>query len=152
MTKEGNGLLESIITIEEAKNSSDPFIFWVLKNADKDTKYLIGVNTTIHYISENPPERKIFNKTDTEKNVTYSYILELDKNKNVISGEWASNEHPNYIYTAKEEPATDQDKLILEFKGSPDYLKSIKEYIIKQSKQKLPLKAIVRFLIKRSIE
>ncbi len=139
-----------MITIEEAKQNLTNFLGLIIKNKAPEAVYLIGVKTTIYYIHEIEPERKDFSVPDDERDKTYSYVLELDVNRKILQGEWESNDHPNWIFTPTEEAATDEDKAIPLWLGSPDYLVAVNEYIMRQSRNKLPLKSIIRYLLQQA--
>ncbi len=46
--------------------------------------------------------------TNLIKDVTYKYTLELDKNDNIIGGEWISEDRPDFIWTMSEPKFTDE--------------------------------------------
>jgi hypothetical protein len=140
----------SIVTIDDARRNLTYFLSFLLKNKSSDSVYLIGVKTTMYYIGEIKPDHKNKYIPDDEKNKTFSYVLELDGDRNILQGEWISNDHPNWILTPKVDASTPEDDQIPMWLGSPDYLASIKEYIIRQSNNKIPLKAIIRYLIQNS--
>lgn len=65
------------------------------------TKYIVGVNMEVEYLSENSPTH---DETDSSENdervkVTYVYDLELDEAFNIIGGEWLQYAHPDFIWT-----------------------------------------------------
>jgi hypothetical protein len=150
ITNRTGTLDESQITTGQAKLYNIPFINFVLRNETEPTRYIVGVNTTVYYKFEINPNHEKFDTPDAEKKVSYTYILQLDENHNIIGGEWTTNAHPHYAYGAVEDYQTDNDKLAPVWLGSPEYLRDISGIIKKQSLMKLPLKAIYRLMIDRS--
>jgi len=142
---------ESMITIQEARRWNVPILNFMTSNmTDTTTKFLVGVNTTVYYKFEINPDHKKFDTPDHDKKVSYMYVLQLDANQNIIGGEWMVNEHPHYVYSAIEDYQTDEDKLVPSWYGSPEYLNDVKDIIKRQSRKKLPLKAIFRLLLDRA--
>jgi hypothetical protein len=152
LTNRTGTLDESLMTVGQAELYNNPFLKFVLRNKTESAKYIIGVNTTVYYVSENAPSRKKFDQPDSKKEVSYTYILVLDGNLKILEGEWSINKHVNYIYTASEDFSSDIDKKYPVWLGSPEYLDQIRESIKEQSRNKIPLKAIVRLLVQRSVD
>jgi Transglutaminase elicitor len=62
------------------------------------TAFQVYVRTKMYYISEiDMSWTSEFNKESIESE-TYEYILELDKDKNIIGGKWLSDHHPDFIW------------------------------------------------------
>lgn len=63
-----------------------------------ETKYIVGVYMDLTYVVEVEPSRQNVSKNPT-KTIRLIYDLELDKEYNVIGGEWYSNAHPDFLWT-----------------------------------------------------
>lgn len=61
---------------------------------NKDTKYIVGVRNTMHYLAWNRPDRKETDAPADDEIVdkTMLYDLELDADGNVIGGQWRTTE------------------------------------------------------------
>ena len=65
------------------------------KRRHENTRYIIGVKTTVHYMyyvwpEENRNTRFDSERDDTMKSRDYVYDLELDGNGNILGGEWGN--------------------------------------------------------------
>ncbi len=86
------------------------------------TVFQVYVETKMYYISEIPMSwTSEFNKESIEAEI-YEYILELDKDLNILGGKWLTEDHPDFIWK-RERP---------DFKG---YFKPL-EAIYKKSLEK----------------
>jgi hypothetical protein len=58
----------------------------------------VGISSTIQWVSEAYPSRNPRTKDAHQfiSSNTYSYLLELDNNGNIIGGEWKFNKHPTF--------------------------------------------------------
>ena len=62
--------------------------------------YVVGISMDVTYVVETSPTH---DETDAPENdatstASYMYDLELDKNMNIIGGEWYSNAHPDFLW------------------------------------------------------
>ncbi len=64
-------------------------------------QFVVGVRATVNYMVENTPtDREIDGPSDDSvTEVIYEYDLELDRNHDVIGGEWISDSHPDFLWT-----------------------------------------------------
>lgn len=89
-------------TVDEAvvsmrKFSNDKFKRYRSRNA----KFVVGIKMEVQYLVETMPSDKSFDKSayDAHNTAYYVYDLELDRNYNIIGGEWYSNKHPDFLWT-----------------------------------------------------
>jgi hypothetical protein len=70
------------------------------KFRSKDAAYVVGVEMEVQYIVETEPTHDETNsaRNDFVQSVTYMYDLELNKNKEIIGGEWYENKHPDFLW------------------------------------------------------
>lgn len=62
------------------------------------TAFQVYVKTKMYYISEIPMSwTSEFNKESISAEI-YEYILELDKDYNILGGKWLSEDHPDFIW------------------------------------------------------
>lgn len=92
--------------IERSEIQKDTF----KKYRTKNYKKIVGVKMTISYMSETAASPADFDDAayDHAEYVTYMYDLELDKDSNIVGGEWYNNAHPDFIWypkTNSESPA-----------------------------------------------
>jgi hypothetical protein len=89
------GILEnSIVSFADVKN--DPYA----KYRSPAVAYLVGVISEIQYVVEEAPDHddSIRNPFDRLVTVSYYYDLELDKDHNIIGGEWYQQGHPDMLW------------------------------------------------------
>ncbi len=81
------GLEDSIISRAEY-GDKDPF----RSARHKDTKYIVGVQTTLYYTDWERPHQTDIDGDEYDKieDKTFNYDLELDENYNIIGGQWRS--------------------------------------------------------------
>lgn len=63
------------------------------------TVWVIGVLSTVSIAVESAPG----DRRNLQKNVNFTYDLELDENFNVIGGEWRNKERPDFIWHRKDQ-------------------------------------------------
>ena len=99
-------------TGQQADNAKAVTIAREIYTKDKFAKYrspaasaFVGVEMKLSYVTESDPRHAITDspKNDAIENVTYLYDLELDRNGEILGGEWYRNEHPNFLWL----PASD---------------------------------------------
>lgn len=146
-------LKESLVTLEDIHKPithDDKFLNYIIKKAQENTKYIIGVESNIEYIFESFPIHNNSEMEDNKKSLDYRYILELDESYRIIGGEWTDNAHPIFIWKIDEHEINSHEKENI-FDGSVDSLRKLKKYAIDTSKnQKNVLKIIVNYLIEQS--
>lgn len=64
--------------------------------------YVVGVEMNVAYIAETQPTHRTYDNDsfDYVTRVTYRYDLEVDADGNIVGGEWYSNKHPDFLWTA----------------------------------------------------
>lgn len=78
------------------------------ERATPGTYSIVRLKTTVTYIDEalNQTWAPVIGTTNQlETKQLYQYWLHLDRDNNVIGGEWKSNERPDYLWTIDEAPA-----------------------------------------------
>ena len=88
--------------LQDAKTTKAQFTTDKFKKyRDPRTVAYVGIEMDIKYIVETTPRPvdQDSEQYDGIKEVTYRYDLELDKNNNVIGGEWYTNLHPDFLWT-----------------------------------------------------
>lgn len=98
------------ITQRRSKNINDVMIDKNKFTNDKFKKYrspdmtsIVGVDVEISYMLESSPAHRDQDsvENDNKTSVQYIYDLELDKDGNIIGGEWYQNSHPDFIWAPK---------------------------------------------------
>ena len=106
LTWKTGSLAESIVPIDREFKKKDP-LYRFRKN--RRAKKVVGVSMEVGYISESLPLPSSPHG-DVLYTTYYYYDLELDRNNNIVGGEWRSEEdgfdsilrHPDFIWTVKE--------------------------------------------------
>ncbi|MGZ3710736.1 MAG: hypothetical protein ACXVBE_03230, partial [Bdellovibrionota bacterium] len=67
---------------------------------DPNTEFVVNIVMSVTYVSEVMPSKLDVDSPEMDSNsvATYSYDLELDKNDNIIGGEWHSALHPDFLW------------------------------------------------------
>lgn len=78
--------------------SSDP----EYKHYAKGTTELVDVDLRMDFLVESNPTKKVVRPLINAMNMDYT--LELDKNGNIIGGEWNSNYHPDFLWRLASRP------------------------------------------------
>ena len=71
-------------------------------NPDATTLY--DVHVTLTYITESHASREPADSTQFERTDRYTYILELDKDRKIIGGEWygdSQKDHPDFLWNPR---------------------------------------------------
>jgi hypothetical protein len=78
-----------------------------------ETRYVIGVVMDATHVNATKPTHKEITEAPT-KTLRYLYDLELDRDYNIIGGEWYTVAHPDFLWTYPREarPSSRGDKLI----------------------------------------
>ncbi len=114
----------------------------------KEASYVVGIAMDVTYVVETDPSHA---KSDSEKQdathtVRYLYDLELNKNHEIIGGEWYQNLHPDFVWTAAPgtAPETPGDSAVTEaWNGEGPMPLSWRRAATRTSKSGMPLSAIV---------
>jgi len=127
------------------------------KYRSKKTKYLIGINVEIIYAVETTPNHSILDNgdDDDQNTASYYYDLELDKNFNIVGGEWYGYQHPDFLWMpAKNSMAKSAyDYYLLGHKlwnGESPIDNNISNLAKKSAKKGQPLAYIIESLIELS--
>jgi hypothetical protein len=66
------------------------------------TRSIIGIRMQVRYVVETMPAQRASDSQtqDAITTVEYQYDLELDVNNRIIGGEWYTNRHPDFLWTA----------------------------------------------------
>jgi hypothetical protein len=137
---------EAIVTRKEFKKDPRSKV-----RAAKST-HIVGVKMTVQYVVETSPSTEEHQQT-AMKAVVYEYDLELNKDLNIIGGEWYSDNHPDFLWVPEKQafPANDgdtSDKSI-----NLDAVDSeVIEYAKLNAQNELPFGPIGRTLVNQSQE
>lgn len=129
--------------------SKDKFKKYRASNA----KYVVGVRMRTSYVVETSPSHREVDSSryDGITSVRYTYDLELDKNGNILGGEWYTNKHPDFLWTPS---PTDRAMSYVtgngEWKVGESVPQSWKSQAVWMSKYSQPLTSIVEELFKRA--
>lgn len=138
-------LNEAVLTREKFK--TDPRA----KVRAPKSRHIVGVTMAVKYVVETTPSTEEYQPTATNT-VTYSYDLELDKDMNIIGGEWYSDNHPDFLWVPEKNsfPANEGDTSdkILELNALDS---EVIEYAKINAYYEMPFGPIVRTLIKQSM-
>jgi hypothetical protein len=151
--KKAKSLENATVAIEDM--AADKFA----KYRPKKARFLVGISMKVDYMDETNPSTA---KTDSPKKdsiteVSYEYDLELDKDMNIIGGEWYENAHPDFLWNPKpgQTALTDADEKLgaaadKRWGGSTPLPREWAEVAIGASQEGSPLAAIVKALVKLS--
>lgn len=138
-------LNEAVIVREKFKDDPRAKV-----RAPKST-HIVGVTMAVTYVVETTPSTDENQRTATHK-VEYSYDLELDKDLNIIGGEWYSENHPDFLWVPDRNsfPANqgDTSDKILELNALDS---EVLEYAKINAQYEMPFGPIVRTLVKQSM-
>jgi len=112
----------------------------------------MGVEMTIHFVFENPPQYGNDTLPDNTDSRKYRFFIELDQNENVIGGEWSKNKHPIFIWNPAEGKPIHGlgDKQVPSFNGSVEELNKLSDIASAVSSQNTVLGAIVKYFVEKS--
>ncbi|MBC74558.1 MAG: hypothetical protein CME64_00930 [Halobacteriovoraceae bacterium] len=143
-----NKLKYSLLKLENYVN--DP----KAKFRAKDAFYIVEVEMTVELLYGDKDPKP--NRLDSAYKINYSYDLEIDRNGNIIGGEWITKYHPDFTWMIKEgtSPSTTEDIFLKDFlwdgKTPLDYyVRSLGKQAAKKGKV---LEYIVRSLIELTKE
>ncbi len=119
--------------------------------AAKSTQ-IIGVKMVVKYVVETTPSVDEYQETAINS-VTYEYDLELDKDLNIVGGEWYSENHPDFLWVPEKGsfPANQgdlSDKAI----NLKDIDSEVIEYAKINAQNEIPFGPVVRGLVDSSQE
>jgi hypothetical protein len=137
-------------TVEEAK---------VAKGEEPEKKFransathIVGVQ--MHIVVAKPSWTTSFNKTTPARyvDINYAYDLELDKDGNIVGGEWVSKKHPDFLwYIPKDSiPETLGDRILADnkFDWQPPQMTIEVHKAARESSARLqPMRTLVEYLI-----
>lgn len=115
-------------------------------------KYIVGVNIEVDYSVEIVPSQRDVYIFENEINTAYYYYdLELDKNFNIIGGEWHQRDHPDFLWTpaVNSKPLTSSDYYLLSEKKwnlKRPLSQRIKQHALREAKSGKPLYYIINSL------
>jgi hypothetical protein len=150
---------DAVIDLEEF--TKDKF----KKYRSSSAKKVVGIEMVTQYIAETTPTHTSTDKEDYDyvTSVVYRYDLEIDKNGQIIGGEWYSNKHPDFLWVPEvgARALTNLDNQIenaIKLNGRKDLVwkngeaipYAWRENTIVNSRQGIPLGLVVEGLIERS--
>ncbi|MAZ47361.1 MAG: hypothetical protein CME65_02290 [Halobacteriovoraceae bacterium] len=93
--EEFDTLEDAIVSRREHRN--DKF----RRYRSRSARYLVGVKMEVEYLVETMPTTLKSDSPveDAHNYAYYAYDLELDRNYNIIGGEWYQNKHPDFLWT-----------------------------------------------------
>jgi hypothetical protein len=116
-----------------------------------NTTHIVGVIMEVKYVVETTPSIDEHQETAT-RTVEYSYDLELDKDLNIIGGEWYSDNHPDFLWVPERNSFPDnQGDTSDKFLELNDLDSEVMEYAKINAKYEMPYGPVVRTLIKHSM-
>lgn len=125
--------------------SDDP----LKKLRSKNAAFIVGIKMTVNYAVENLPS-DLENQTHETAFVDYQYDLELNKDQEVIGGEWYSAAHPDFLWVPERGsfPQTygDSEGLEVTFPLASNLQKDVEE----NAENGVPFGAVVRKLVNLS--
>lgn len=120
------------------------------KFRSKDAEFVVGVVMNVTYAVANEPSI-LENQEVMTSELQYEYDLELNRNYEIVGGEWYSKYHPDFLWTPspKSFPLTygDVGEMNLDFTALPREIKSV---AFKNANYALPWGPVVRDLVRKS--
>jgi len=143
--------VEAKIPFAGLENSDNLFLKFLSRRANKDTDSVVGVLMEVEYALEAQPIRGDKPLRDFYQTDQYVASLELDKDNNIIGGEWRFNKHPNFAWKFDEKlPPKSVNDEKAKFNGSVADLRRITNLASETSSKGQVLKVIVDYLIEKS--
>lgn len=149
----GNGtdiLAEATVPVAKFKN--DKF----KKYRSKKAAFIVGIAMQVTYVVETEPTHSDVDgpEYDATGTAEYMYDLELDKDMNIIGGEWYTNLHPDFLWSpvAEARPVSIGDTLIEGTWDTNEPLPKFWQDIAVQTalNNRLPVYGIIEALIAKS--
>lgn len=148
-TQKVESMEKSIVPYADVKK--DPY----KKYRSSQTQYLVGVISEIQYVVEEDANQRdsLSDPLARLVTVTYYYDLELDKDYNIIGGEWYQQGHPDMLWKPERGSMAQvygEDRLTVWDGGFPvpsDYF----DLGVRGSAQKMPLARILDKLVELSM-
>ncbi len=141
---------KSVTTLSEAVAERNSFDDKRSKFRARETKYIVGVKMRVTYLVENQPSHDEDQPKLTSV-VDYHYDLELNRNFEIIGGEWYSSEHPDFLWIPVQGtfPVTqgDQGQIEFNFFELSDQFKKLASF---NARYGLPWGPVVRYLFEES--
>ena len=149
---------ENVASIEEAIIKKEDFKLDPYHEfRSKNTEYIIGIHLQVDYIVESNPTHHLFDHSnfDALNRAYYYYDLELDRDFNIIGGEWYDSQHPDFLWRPQEgaDALTYFDYYLIShklWKGDSSLGEAYKDLAKGAAKSGSPLAYIVKSLIKLS--
>lgn len=68
------------------------------ENRSISAEFLVNVEMELTYVVESEPSLAAVDGPDSYSHVVYKYDLELDRENNIVGGEWHSTNHPDFLW------------------------------------------------------
>lgn len=127
------------------------------KYRSRDAVSIVGVSMDVEYLVETQPSHHQHDSDDQDVtySVRYVYDLELNRDGEIIGGEWRSNKHPDFLWVNPrgQTATTTGDRLALGEWNAKEQIPSAWSLVIPRSSANgTPLSKIVSALIKAARE
>jgi hypothetical protein len=125
-------------------------------NDDSQIKQIVGVITTVVYVTEYTPEWQTTPQADEYERESYSYDLEIVDNQGTLEvegGEWHTNVHPDFLWVPEPDSTasvSDIDLKNVKFEGDKAPTAELTDLAARGSSQGYPLCSFIKEMIKRS--
>jgi hypothetical protein len=130
-----------------AARSGSPILRQASANSPGSTAQVVHIEMTVYYISETTANP--IPKPKKESNARFSFILHCDAGGNILGGVWTSRRRASYIWGPASD-VNDPNDPVGSIGGSSSELASLTEAAKKNSKNMMPIKAVVKMLVGRA--
>jgi hypothetical protein len=79
--------------VKRSEWTKDPF----KKVRSPKAEFIVGIIMNLSYVRETSPSIEE-NQEDLTTNLSYEYDLELDRDYNIVGGEWGTSNHPDFLW------------------------------------------------------
>jgi len=79
--------------VKRSEWAKDPF----KKVRSPKAEYIVGIIMNLSYVRETAPSNEE-NQEDLTTDLSYEYDLELDRDYNIVGGEWGTSNHPDFLW------------------------------------------------------
>ena len=142
---------QSLVSVDVALKSKVNNAKVSAKQSAKGTRYLLGVKMTAYYSNEIVPNRTTQGSGLISSNKVYNFILDLDKNYNIIGGSWVSSDHPDFIWKINESGIfRDRYDNVFSFFGTSSELRRMTQTARMLSSKGQVIYAVVKYLVNKS--
>ncbi len=92
--KSGDKLSQMKVRLRDLKNDA------YAEHRSPNTEYVVKVVMSVTYVTEDEPSELLTDgpENDIYRAVNYTYDLELDRDDNIIGGEWHGSLHPDFLW------------------------------------------------------